>query len=169
MIIREINDGENILFDPENSRERKYLDSFPGLLREGLHFFSPGKAKIISNLYQRISKQIKPVNIRYTPFVQKLINDPFLMKELPDNFVFHTQPLPHQVQALRFMYTQGSCGLLLDPGLGKTKVILDFIYLMDFKRSLIVCPKPLLYVWEEEILKHRPELSFYIIQRKSVV
>ena len=164
MIIREINNGENILFEPEDSRERKYLESFPGLLREGLHFFSPGKPRIIANLYQRISRQIKPERIKYTPFIQSLISNSFSLLELPDSFKFHTKPLPHQLQALKFMFTQGSCGLLLDPGLGKTKVVLDFIYLMGLKKSVIVCPKPLLYVWEEEILKHRPELSFYIIK-----
>lgn len=164
MIIREINSGENILFEPEDSRERKYLESFPGLLRESVYFFSPGKARIISNLYQRISKHIKPSSIKYTPFVQKLINDPFVLPDLPIDFNFHTKPLAHQLQALKFMYSEGSCGLLLDPGLGKTKIVLDFIYLMRFKKSVIVCPKPLLYVWQEEILKHRPELTFYIIQ-----
>lgn len=164
MIIREINSGENILFEPEDSRERKFLESFPGLLRESVYFFSPGKARIISNLYQRISRHIKPINIRYTPFVQILINNSSPLPDLPIGFSFHTTPLAHQLQALKFMYLQGSCGLLLDPGLGKTKIVLDFIYLMKFKKSVIVCPKPLLYVWEEEIRKHRPELTYYIVQ-----
>ena len=164
MIIKEINDGENVLFIPEDSRERKYLESFPGLLREGLHFFSPGKPRIIYNLYQRISRQIKPVNIKYTPYIKSMVTDSFPLKELPESFHFHTTPLDHQLQALRFMYTQGSCGLLLEPGLGKTKIILDYIHLMEFKKVGIICPKPLLYVWEEEIRKHRPELKFYIIK-----
>ena len=166
MIIKEINNAENILFIPEDSRERKYLESFPGLLREGLHFFSPGKARVISNLYSRISKYIKPDNIKYTPLVQKMINDSYSLKNIPDTFKFHTKPLSHQLQALMFMYTQGSCGLLLDPGLGKTKIILDFIYLMGFKKVIIVCPKPLLHVWPEEAYKHRPELfdDMYVVK-----
>jgi len=163
MIIKELNGGENILFEPEDAKERRYLESFPGLLREGLHFFSPGKPRVIYNLYQRISKHIKPHNIRYTPLVQKMVTESFPLLDLPIDFTFYTSPLEHQLQALRFMFTQGSCGLLLDPGLGKTKVVLDFIYLMSFGKVIIVCPKPLLYVWEVEILKHRPELSFYIV------
>ena len=164
MIIREINNGENVLFEPEDQKERRYLESFPGLLREDLHFFSPGKPRVIYNLYQRLSKQIKPVNIRYTPFIQKMITGSFPSSEISPSFYYHTKPLAHQELALRFMYTQGSCGLLLEPGLGKTKIILDFIFLMKFSKAVVVCPKPLLYVWEEEILKHRPELTFYIIQ-----
>ena len=166
MIIKEINNAENVLFIPEDSRERKFLESFPGLLREGLHFFSPGKPRIIANLYHRIVKYIKVDKMRYTPIIQSMINNSFELKELPREFTFFTSPLIHQLQALRFMYTQGSCGLLLDPGLGKTKIILDFIFLMGFTKVIIVCPKPLLYVWEEEVIKHRPELAgkLYAIQ-----
>jgi SNF2 family DNA or RNA helicase len=164
VIIKEINNGENLLFEPEDSRERKYLESFPGLLREGLYFFSPGKPRVIHNLYTRISKHIKPENIRYTTFVKSMVTEQFPYLEVPESFLYHTKPLAHQELALRFMYNQGSCGLLLEPGLGKTKIVLDFIFLMQFKKAIIVCPKPLLYVWEAEIQKHRPELNFYIIK-----
>lgn len=164
MIIKDINNKEIVLYEPENPRERKILESFPGFLREGLHFFSPGKPRIVRNLYQRISKSIKPQDIRYTPYVQEAVAGFTQVKALPADFVFHTKPLSHQKHALEFMYSQGSCGLLLDPGLGKTKVVLDFIFLKKFSKSIIVCPKPLLYVWEAEILRHRPELTFYIIQ-----
>jgi SNF2 family DNA or RNA helicase len=164
MIIKEINNKETVLFEPEDSREAKYLESFPGLLRDGRYFFSPCKARVIYNLYTRISKYIKPTNIKYTVYIQSLIKDSFPSKEIPSTFKYHTKPLIHQEVALRFMYNEGSCGLLLDPGLGKTKVVLDYIFLMKFKKVIIVCPKPLLYVWEEEILTHRPELSCYIVQ-----
>ena len=166
MIIREINHGENVLFEPEDSRERKYLESFPGFLREGLHFFTPGKPRVVTNLYARIVKYVKEQNIKFTPYIRDLIAHSGELKDLPVEFNFHTEPLPHQLQALRFMWTEGSCGLLLDPGLGKTKVILDYILLMDFSRVIIVCPKPLLHVWPEEASKHRPELAsgMYVIQ-----
>ena len=164
MIIREINNKETVLFEPEDSREMKYLEAFPGFLRDGQYFFSPCKARVIYNLYSRISKYIRPANIKYTPFIKSLVTDSFPTEELPTSFKYHTKPLIHQDLALRFMYTEGSCGLLLDPGLGKTKVVLDYIKLMQFDKALIVCPKPLLYVWSEEIQRHRPELTYYIIQ-----
>jgi SNF2 family DNA or RNA helicase len=164
MIIREINNKETVLFEPEDSREMKYLESFPGFLRDGRYFFSPCKSRVVYNLYTRISKYIKPVNIKYTPYIKSLVSDSFTTLDLPSSFKYHTKPLTHQDLALRFMFTEGSCGLLLDPGLGKTKVVLDYIHLMQFKKALIVCPKPLLYVWSEEIQRHRPELSYYIIQ-----
>jgi SNF2 family DNA or RNA helicase len=164
MRIREINNAEVVLFEPEDNRERKYLEAFPGLLREGLHFYIPCKQRLVYNIFTRISKYIKKDNIKYTPFIQSLVTSGNILPSLPSDFLFHTQPLPHQLQALKFMHAQGSCGLLLDPGLGKTKVVLDYIFLKKFQKALIVCPKPLLYVWKEEIAKHRPELSYYIIQ-----
>jgi SNF2 family DNA or RNA helicase len=47
--------------------------------------------------------------------------------------------------------------------MGKSKVILDYIALMSFKRSYVVCPAALLFVWEDEIKKHRPDLSYHIV------
>jgi SNF2 family DNA or RNA helicase len=62
------------------------------------------------------------------------------------------------------MYTVHSGGVLLDPGMGKSKVILDYIKLMNFNLSFIVCPVALLFVWEDEIEKHRPELRYHTVK-----
>jgi SNF2 family DNA or RNA helicase len=43
-------------------------------------------------------------------------------------------------------------------------VTLDYIHLKRFSKTLLVCPKALLFVWEDEILTHRPELSFYVVK-----
>jgi SNF2 family DNA or RNA helicase len=165
LIIKETPDKKNILFEPESIKERTFLESFPGFLREGLYFFSPNKPRVIYNLYQRLRRKVK--DLKYSTYVQTLVTGSFPLKELPETFKFHTKPLAHQLLALKFLYTQGSAGLLLDPGLGKTKVILDFIYLMGFKRAIIVCPKPLLGVWGDERVKHRPELTMETIQDTS--
>lgn len=164
MIIKDINNKEVVLFEPETIKERSFLEKFPGLLREGLNFYAPGKARIVQNLFHRLSKKVSAEKIKYTPNVQSMVLEGQKHIPFPEDFYFYTKPLPHQSLALRFMWEQGSCGLLLDPGLGKTKVVLDYIFMMKFKKVIIVCPKPLLYVWEAEILKHRPELSFYVIK-----
>jgi SNF2 family DNA or RNA helicase len=161
MIIKENFDKKYILFDPETTKERNFLEKFPGLLREGLYFFSPNSHAIVYNLYSRIRKEIK--NIRYTPFVKQLIEEKPPLKELPETFKFLTEPLPHQKLALQYLYTHGSAGLLLQPGLGKTKIILDYIKLLDGK-AIIFCPLPLLFVWEEETYKHRNDLSIHLIK-----
>lgn len=163
MIIKESSNKNWILFEPEDMKERKILTDFPGFLREGLYFFSPNKQPIVQNLYKRISSKIKG-GIKYTPLVKELLQTKQSLAQLPSTFTFFTKPLPHQELALRYAYTYGSLGLLLEPGLGKTKIVLDYIHLQKFSKSIIVCPKPLLSVWKEEGQKHRPELSIYIIQ-----
>lgn len=162
MIIKESVDKKNILYEPETIKERSFLETFPGFFREGLYFFTPCKQNIVYNIYGRIRK--KTSNIKYTPFVKELIEGEMPIKHLPEDFVFHTKPLQHQLIALRFAYTFESIGLLLEPGLGKTKVVLDYIYLKKFKRSLVICPLALLHVWKDEVEKHRPELKVHLIE-----
>jgi SNF2 family DNA or RNA helicase len=161
MIIRESQDKSIVIYDPEDIKERKLLGDFPGFYQEGLSFYSPNKQNIVYSLYTRLSKKVK--NIRLTPYVKNLVEGEMPIKTLPEDFVFHTQPLKHQLIALRFAYTFGSIGLLLEPGLGKTKIVLDFIKLMNFKRSLVICPVALLHVWQDERDQHRPDLSIHIV------
>jgi SNF2 family DNA or RNA helicase len=162
MIIKENIDKTLILYEPEDIKERKALDKFPGFFREGLHFFTPNKQHVVYNLFTRLRKKHK--NLKLTPYVNTLVNESMAIKQIPEDFKFHTKPLKHQEIALRFAYTFGSIGLLLEPGLGKSKVVLDFIYLMKFKRSLVICPLALKNVWIDEVEKHRPELSIYVIE-----
>lgn len=164
MIVRENTNKQYIIFDPEDIKERKALDKFPGFLKEGLSFFSPNKQLVIKNLLSRLLKTPLGKNLKTTPYVQQLFTSKFQLKALPSSFSFFTKPLPHQELALQFAVTNGSCGLLLEPGLGKTKIVLDYIHLMQFPMSIIICPKPLLSVWPEEAVKHRPELSVYVVQ-----
>ena len=145
MILQENQSKSLVFFTPETIQERKFLDKFPGLHIEGLHFFSPSKPRIVQNLYARIRKYQR--TIKYTPYVQSLLSEDTTLLPLPSGFKYFTKPLPHQDIALRFCYTVGNTGLLLEPGLGKTKVVLDYIILKGFKRSLVACPKSLLFVW----------------------
>lgn len=162
MIIHHSKDYLNVVFSPENIQERKKLDLFPGLIKEGLAYYCPNKHNVFYNLYSRIRKKFK--DIKFTPAIKEMIDGDIVIKQIPEDFKFHTTPLKHQLIALRFAYTYGSFLNLSEPGLGKTKVTLDFIYLMKFKKSLIVCPKPLRFVWQEEVAKHRPELSIYVVE-----
>lgn len=162
MIIQHTADSKNILFEPEGIKERKALENIPGLLRQGLTFYAPSKHNVVYNLYKRIKKKVS--EIKYTKAVKEFLENGVDIKDLPEDFKFHTKPLAHQLLALRFGYTYGSFGLLLEPGLGKTKIILDFIWLMRARKSIIVCPKPLRFVWEDERDRHRPELSVHVIE-----
>lgn len=162
MIIQHTADNQLVLFQPEDLAERKKLDAFPGLSRQGLQFFCPNKQHIVYNLYTRLCRKFK--NIKYTSAVKEMIDGDLVIRDIPEWFKFHTEPLRHQLIALRFGYTFGSFLNLSEPGLGKTKVTLDYIWLLRAQKSLIVCPKSLRFVWEEEAIKHRPELKVYVVK-----
>lgn len=136
--------------------------AFPGFIRNGPYFFSSAKSPILYNLITRLTA--KKFSIKMSQEISDLISGKFQLKKIPESFKFFTKPLIHQEIALRYLYTTGGGGLLLEPGMGKTKVILDFIALMDFKKTIIVCPKPLLFVWEDEVDVHRRDKSIYVIR-----
>jgi SNF2 family DNA or RNA helicase len=148
-----------ITLDPN---EIKKLKDFPGLLQDGLFFFMPTEPRTAYNLVSRLKAKFPKIKV--DPEVEAAINVPFRLREIPPDFKFHTEPKDFQRIALRYAYSVRNCGLLLEPGMGKTKTVLDYIALMRFEKSLIVCPKPLLFVWEDERQLHRPDKSIYVVQ-----
>lgn len=160
-------DQRYIEFRPADAVERNLLDNFPAFIRKAGRRLLPAKPHVVQSVISRLKKIYKkPINVDQKEIVD-MVRSSLKLKEIPSDFTYFTNPLEHQEIALRYLYTVGSAGLLLDPGLGKTKVILDFIALMKFAKSLIVCPKALLFVWEDEQKKHRPDKSIYVIESTS--
>lgn len=67
-------------------------------------------------------------------------------------------PHPYQERAIQLLLSQQSGGLLLDPGLGKTSIVLATLKILKnkglFKRALIVAPLfPMYSTWPGEIKK----------------
>lgn len=67
-------------------------------------------------------------------------------------------PHPYQKRAIKLLLSQGSAGLFLDPGLGKTSTVLAAFKILRqkslAKKMLIVAPKrPALKTWPDEIKK----------------
>lgn len=151
-----------VMFINEDGTEYKNMMGFPAFLREGPYFYVPAKWAVVNNVVNRLAKdrQFKG-KLKLDKDVYEFCKSEHRLKPIPESFQFHTKPMDFQEIALRYIYTTGSAGILLDPGMGKSKVILDYIWLMQFKKSVIICPKPLLFVWEDEIKVHRPELSNY--------
>lgn len=164
MILQETKNKDFVTVKAEDIKEVSFLEKFPGLLseRNSPVFYLPAKHNVAYNIYTRLIA--KKQKLRYTPFVKSLVEERPQLLELPEGFEFYTQPLSHQRLALRYAYTYKNFGLLLEPGLGKTKVVLDYLWLERFKLSLVVCPKALLFVWEEECAKHRPEIVPYVFK-----
>lgn len=147
---------------PENPKESKALLNYPAFFRDGIRHFAANKPLVAQNLHRRLKAKFGRVLVDSR--LEESIFKTLKLKALPEWFKYHTSPKKHQDIALRFLYTTGSAGLLLDPGMGKTKVYLDFVHLMQCKRALVVCPKALLFTWEDEVAFHRPELSIYTVK-----
>ena len=154
-------DRSLIVVSCDRATDYSGLYKFPGLVKSGSVYAMPAKTHIAYNVIGRLLKRFKGVMVARD--VVEFIQSSMKLRELPPEFIFKTTPLKHQLIALRYMYTVGSGGLLLDPGMGKSKVVLDYIKLMGFKRTLIVCPKPLLFVWEDEVETHRNDLTIHVI------
>lgn len=156
-------DRKNVRFVPETTAEDTILTVFPALYKVRGERWAPAFPSILQNIVTRLKKSLKtPITTKEKDIVDLLRQEPVLLP-LPADFNFFTSPLEHQEIALRFLYTRGGGGLLLDPGLGKTKVILDYIALMKFKKSLIVCPVALRHVWIDEVATHRPDLKIHVL------
>jgi SNF2 family DNA or RNA helicase len=160
VIITKYNSGL-VRYQPSSKAENKLLRAFPGLIDIGLDRFSTTKPHVVSNIVARLKR--KKVPLQVDQYVKDCVDKIFSIAELPDNFKFITEPLHHQKIALRFLYTLKSGGLLLEAGMGKTKIVLDYIALMEFTKSLIIAPKALLFVWEDERLTHRPDKTMYVV------
>lgn len=154
-----------VYFINDDAKEYKFLFTYPAFLREGPYFFVPAKWAIARNVFNRLRKDMpKKTAWAIDKDVHEFLNTQPKLREIPESFKFFTEPMDFQRIALRYMYTVGSGGILLDPGMGKSKVTLDYIALQGFKKVIIVCPKPLLFVWEDEIGVHRPDLNFYTVK-----
>lgn len=152
-----------VLFHPETMGDLETLGKFPGLEKREGHYWCPQKGPVLRNVYTRLQKFAPQLQLKLGQGVRELFEVRGLY-DLPEAFKFKTTPLKHQLIALRFLHTNQGGGLLLDPGLGKTKVCLDFAFLEGFKKVLVVCPKALMFVWEAETKTHRPELTTHLFE-----
>ena len=159
-------DKKNVVILPDSPLEYKKLSSFAGLLKNHDTFYFPSKINVSHILVERLKAEFKAVTLSES--LQNILGTPFKLPQIPPDFNFITPPLDFQTIALRYLMAVDNGGLLLDPGMGKSKVVLDWIALKKFPRSCIVCPKPLLFVWEDEINKHRPDKSFHIVTTTDV-
>lgn len=86
------------------------------------------------------------------------------------DYVFTTEPMEHQARALKaIIQRKGTCALLMDPGTGKTKPVIDYLGLLWTKYGqidwLVAAPLSALDTWPEEIRKHlSPEVPHTLVQ-----
>jgi SNF2 family DNA or RNA helicase len=89
----------------------------------------------------------------FTPFLTPIDSTAKTALDLPEP-PSKTSSWLHQRQAFHFLKNLPAGGLFADMGTGKTKVVVDLINENHFKRTLIVCPKRVMYHWPREFKKH---------------
>jgi SNF2 family DNA or RNA helicase len=158
---------------PTSSVDITFLKHFPGLCycRSTQMYWMPIKQSVVYNILSRMKKYYlkkKTGVLQISQEVVSLNSGSVKLLPLPETFHYFTSALPHQDLGLRFLYTNKGGGLLADPGLGKTKIVLDYFALTNRSASTgqawVVCPKALLFVWEDEQAKHRPDKSIYVVK-----
>ena len=149
--------------EPDTPTESNKLKKFPGFQRVKGKFLIPKKSWVVQDLIGRF-KKVHRDPISAPGEFRDYMTSPDKLLDIPEDFPWVSKPYPHQELALRYLYTHGSAGLLLEPGLGKTYVVLNYIKLAEFRKSLIICPKALLFVWEDEVQKHRPDLKVHVMK-----
>lgn len=83
--------------------------------------------------------------------------------------ILHTKPWKHQLEALEYLMPRSYGALYMDPGSGKTKVMIDLIANRGFKRVLILATKRICSqkVWESEFRKHYNKNNYKILSLYS--
>jgi SNF2 family DNA or RNA helicase len=81
-----------------------------------------------------------------------------MMKDVTFDYAPRLKPLPHQIEASRFLSEREWGALFDEQGLGKTKIVIDALSQLFSSHALegaiVICRKSLLKNWEAEIAKH---------------
>lgn len=88
-------------------------------------------------------------------------------------YTFGTEPMEHQARALKaIIQRKGMCALLMEPGTGKTKPIIDYMGLLWTKYGqidwLVTAPLSALDTWPQELEKHLgPDVPLTLVKLDS--
>lgn len=98
---------------------------------------------------------------------QVLEGNLFKQGELPRQFHFRTEPMGHQKIPLLRMQAGNAYALFMDPGTGKTKVLIDAVNAAamkdEVKCGVVLCPNSVKSNWAEELEKHSSMAFSYFI------
>lgn len=109
-------------------------------------------------------------NQEYKNLIQELKDkNPIEKIEIPDEVKGILREYQKEgVYWLHFLKKYGFGGILADEmGLGKTIQALSILKMNSGKTHLVVCPKSLMYNWENEIKKYFPSMKVLVIDKDS--
>ena len=69
--------------------------------------------------------------------------------------IYNLTPRPNQIAACKHLFHHKGAMLDMWMGAGKTKVVIDFLNNMPaIRNTLIICPKPVIEVWQQQLTEH---------------
>lgn len=77
--------------------------------------------------------------------------------------VFHTDPWRHQRDAVANLYQRQAILLDAAMGTGKSKIVLDICHNRSYQTVLVVCPKPIVPVWVQQVERHLPQTDWLAV------
>jgi SNF2 family DNA or RNA helicase len=104
-------------------------------------------------------------HINQLQLIPKLIEE----QRFDGSFSFYVQPYAHQLYSFVHSYYNPRSSLLLDPGLGKSGVVINLVRYLKFlgdenHKTLLIVPKVILKKWYREIKFHaKDDLSVVIV------
>ena len=115
--------------------------------------YPPFLKPVLQDLSKLFPEYVLNDKAKETVDVTKEWEKNYAQKILKPEFKFKTTPFDHQKETLIYSIYHPRSGLLLDCGLGKTKVAIDLINYLDIP-ALVVCPATLISNWKEEFRIH---------------
>lgn len=118
----------------------------------------PPYGQIVLKDIQKVdpTAQLSPAAQRQAEHLAKI---PELIEKriLPEGFTFYSKPFDHQVEGVAQLYYHPRFSLFWEPGVGKTKTLIDLIRLLkqtEGKRALVLGPRVVVRNWAAEAKKH---------------
>lgn len=130
-------------------------------IKEGRYFIFPAYAPFGPIVLQDLAKVVPGFQLTAAAQAQKehLESIPALIegRVFPEGFEFHSKPFEHQIEGVAQLYYHPRFALFWDPGVGKTKTLIDLIRLLKLtegSRALVLGPRVVVRNWAAEAAKH---------------
>ncbi len=133
---------------------------------------SPGESPL-KNLNLALRTRVRPPRdvVKLEDRLFYLLQPPLEHLFAGESLEFPFRPFPYQFDGIAFLYPRQEAVLADEMGLGKTMQAIVAMRLLahqgHVRRTLLICPKPLVTNWQREIAQWAPELPVTVIEGKQ--
>jgi SNF2 family DNA or RNA helicase len=131
---------------------------------------APNAESAASGQSQRRFTRMRPPRdvIKLEDRLRLLLEPPLESLLAAESLRFAARPFPYQLEGIAFLYPRYQAVLADEMGLGKTMQAITAVRLLvhhgHLRRTLLVCPKPLVTNWQREFARWAPELTVTVLE-----